>query len=309
MEKNSRIYIAGHSGLVGSALQRELERQDYNSLVIRASSELDLRDQKATEDFFSKKKPEYVFLAAAKVGGIKANMEHPAEFIYDNIQIQTNVIHSSWEFGIKRLLFLGSNCMYPKDAPQPFHENSILSGKIEPTNEPYGAAKIAGMIMCQAYNRQYGANFVTAIPATQFGPNDNFSSEDSHFIPALIRKFHEAKEKNAQRVVLWGTGRPRREIMYVDDLAKCLIFLMNSYSSSEPINIGVGYDLTIEEIGRSIGKIVGFRGEMEFDRTKPDGIMKKLLDSSKISNLGWKPQIDLEEGLAETYKWFRNNAA
>ena len=307
MEKNSKVYIAGHRGLVGSALQRELERRGYDDLVTRTSTELDLRNQTATQDFFLKEKPEYVFLAAAKVGGIKANMDCPAGFIYDNIQIQTNVIHASWKFDVRKLLFLGSNCMYPKEASQPFREDSILSGKIEPTNEPYGIAKIAGMTMCQAYNAEYKTNFITAIPTSQFGPNDNFFSENSHFVPALIRKFHEAKEKDAERVVLLGSGRPRREIMYVNDLANCLIFLMHNYDSSEPINVGVGHDLTIEEIGNLIGKVVGFHGKMEFDRTKPDGIMKKLLDSSKISELGWKPRTDLEKGLEETYKWFLHN--
>ena len=307
MEKNAKIYVAGHNGLVGSAIVRALKREGYSNIVFRPSKELDLRDQKATDEFFSNEKPEYVFLAAAKVGGIKANMENPVDFIYDNIQIQNNVIHSSWKHNVKKLLFLSSNCVYPKDAPQPYKEESILTGPPEQTNEYYAIAKLSGMKLCQAYNSQHKTNFIIAIPASLFGQNDDFYSENSHLIPALIKKIHNAKENNLKEVVIWGTGTPRREIMYVDDAADACIFLMKNYNSSEPINIGTGKDFAIKDIANTINKIVGFKGLITQDTTKPDGIKKKLLDSSKIFSLGWKPKKEIENALKETYDWYINH--
>lgn len=303
MKKNSKIYIAGHTGLVGSSIKRKLEKEGYINLLFRTSSELDLRDQKATEEFFLREKPEYVFDAAAKVGGIKANSEKKADFIYDNLQIQNNIIYSSYKFGIKKLLFLASNCIYPKNCKQPMKEEFILTGPPEPTNDAYAIAKIAGIAMCQSYNSQYKQNFISVIPTNLFGPNDNFDLETSHFVAAQIRRFHEAK-LNKKDFILWGTGKPRREIMHVDDAADACLFLMQNYDSSEPINAGIGYDFSIKEISGLIKKIIGFEGKTILDKTKSDGIKRKLLDSSKINALGWKPKINLEDGLRETYEWF-----
>jgi len=303
MEKNSKIYIAGHTGLVGSSIKRILEKEGYKNLIFKTSSELDLKDKIATEKFFLKENPEYVFDAAARVGGIKANSEKKADFIYENLQIQNNIIHSSYKFGVKKLLFLASNCIYPKHCKQPIKEEFLLTGPPEPTNDAFAIAKIAGITMCQAYNDQYKQNFISVIPANLFGPNDNFDKENSHFVAALIRKFHESK-LNKQNVTLWGTGKPKREIMHVDDIADACLFLMQKYDSPEPINVGLGYDFSIKDISELIKKIVGFDKKIIFDETKHDGIKRKLLDSGKINTLGWNPKINLEDGLKETYEWF-----
>lgn len=307
MDKDLRIYVAGHTGLLGSAIVRELKRQGYNNLILKTKSELDLKDQKSVEEFFEKEKPDYVFLAAAKVGGIKANMDFPAEFIYDNMQMQNNVIHNSWKSGVKKLLFLGSNCIYPKEGRQPFSEDSLLNGRVEETNEAYAIAKIAGIKMCEFYNMQYGTRFITAIPATLFGPNDKFSLERSHFIPALIRKFHEAKIKNEKEVRLWGTGESMREIMYVDDAARACLLLMNDDYSHEVINAGSGIEMPIKDIAEMIKEVVGFSGGIAFDKNKISGVKRKLLDSTKIRLLGWKPETGIREGLEITYSWFKEN--
>lgn len=307
MDKDSKIYIAGHNGIVGSAIKRKLEEERYKNLIFRSSSELDLEDQTATEKFFIAEKPEYVFIAAAKVGGIYANNTYRAEFIYRNLQIQNNLIHFSWKHNIKKLLFLGSSCIYPKDCLQPMKEEYILSGYLEPTNEPFAIAKIAGIKMCESYNKQYGTNFISAIPANLFGPNDDFDLLNSHLIAALIRKLHEAKINNEDRVVLWGTGNPRREAMYVDDAAEACLFLMQNYNSSEAVNIGTGEDRTIKEIANLVKKVVGFRGEIVFDATKPDGMARKLLDIARINALGWRAKINLKEGIGLTYNWFIKN--
>ena len=308
MDKGSKIYIAGHTGLVGSAIKRCLEEKGYNNLIFRTSKELDLRDQKYVEEFFRKEKPEYVFNAAARVGGIIANKEKKAEFIYDNIQIQSNIIHFSWKYGVKKLLFFGSNCMYPKNSPQPIKEESFLTGAPELTNDAYSVAKIAGVKMCQSYNEQYKTNFICVVPASLFGPNDNFDLNDSHFVPAFIRKFHEAKIKGDKKIILWGSGKPRREIMYVDNLADACLFLMDNYNSSELINIGTGEDFEIREIAEILREITGFKGGIEYDISKPDGVMRKLLDSSKIESLGWKPKTEAIDGLKKTYEWFQENS-
>ena len=307
MEKNSKIFIAGHNGLLGSALVRELKRQGHTNLILRPRSELDLRDQTVTQEFFCSEKPEYVFLAAAKVGGIEANRTLTGEFIYDNLQIYTNVLHSAWKTGVKKLLFLGSNCIYPKNCAQPMKEEYLLSGTVEPTNEPYAIAKIAGVKMCQAYNKQYGTNFIAVIPASLYGPNDNFDIAGSHFVAAMIRKFHEAKAGSKNKVELWGTGQPRREIMHVDDAARACLFLMEKYNSSDLINAGCSNDATIHEFAQVVKEAIGFSGEIVFDTSKPDGIMKKFLDSGKINALGWKPQIELKEGIKSTYDWYLKN--
>ena len=307
IDKNSKIYVAGHRGLVGSAIVRKLKAEGYDNLVMRTSSELDLRDGVAVKAFFESEQPEYVFLAAAKVGGIWANSHYPADFIYSNLFIQLNIIHNSYLFGIKKLLFLGSSCIYPKFALQPMKEDYLLTGILEPTNEAYAVAKIAGIKMCEAYNHQYGTNFISVMPTNLYGPNDNFDLENSHVLPALIRKFHEAKESGAPSVVVWGTGSPRREFLHVDDLADACIFLMNNYDNSELINIGVGEDLTIKELALLIKEVVGFEGELLFDESKPDGMAQKLLDVSKINSLGWKAEIGLREGIEATYRWYCEN--
>ncbi|WP_459816611.1 GDP-L-fucose synthase family protein [Geotalea toluenoxydans] len=315
MPREARIYVAGHRGLVGSAIVRKLEAEGYENLVVRTSAELDLRDQQAVADFFRQEKPEYVFLAAAKVGGIVANNTYPAEFIHDNLMIQTNVIHQSWLNGVKRLLFLGSTCIYPKMAPQPIKEEYLLTGPLEPTNEPYAIAKIAGIKMCQAYNRQYGTRFLAAMPTNLYGPNDNFDLESSHVLPALMRKFYDAKVKGEDKVVIWGTGSPLREFLHVDDLADASIFLLNlpedvfsslltDHSSQALINVGSGEEISIKELALAIKGVVGFAGDLAFDASKPDGTPRKLSDVSRLHGLGWKHEVRLIEGLRETYQWY-----
>ncbi len=304
MDKNAKIYIAGHRGLVGSAIVRKLQSLDYTNLITRTSRELDLRSQAAVAEFFEQEKPDYVFLAAAKVGGIMANSTYPAEFIYNNIMIQTNIIHNSYKAGVNKLLFLGSSCIYPKFAPQPMKEEYLLTGELEPTNEPYAIAKITGIKMCQAYNRQYGTNYISVMPTNLYGPNDNFDLETSHVLPAMIRKFHEAKVNNNPEVVLWGTGSPKREFLHVDDLADACVFLMNNYDGAEILNIGTGEDLTIKELAEMIRDIVGFEGKITWDSSKPDGTPRKLLDVSNLNEARWKAKIELEEGIASTYTWF-----
>jgi len=307
VEKNAKIYIAGHKGLVGSAIMRTLTKLGYINLVYKTSSELDLRNQQAVRKFFEAEKPQYVFLAAAKVGGILANMTYPADFIYDNLAIQTNVIHFSHIYGAKKLLFLGSSCIYPRLAPQPIKEEYLLTGLLEPTNEPYAVAKIAGLKMCQSYRSQYGANFISAMPTNLYGPNDNFDSENAHVVPALIRKFHEAKVNGRPYVEIWGTGAPKREFLYVEDLADALIFLMDHYNEATPVNIGVGEDMTVKDLAFLIKDVVDYGGEIRFDSSKPDGTPQKLLEVTKIKDSGWMPQTDLREGIVLTYKWFCKN--
>ncbi|XWN52163.1 GDP-L-fucose synthase [Anoxybacillus flavithermus] len=309
MERSSKIYIAGHRGLVGSAILRKLQADGYTNLVYKTSQELDLRDKNQVDKFFAEEKPEYVFLAAAKVGGIVANNEYPADFIRDNLMIQTNVIDAAYRNGVKKLLFLGSTCIYPKFAPQPLKEEYLLTGELEPTNEPYAIAKIAGIKMCQSYNRQYGTKYISVMPTNLYGPNDNFDLHTSHVLPALIRKFHEAKVNNAPYVEVWGTGTPRREFLYSDDLADACVFLMNNYEGNEIINIGVGKDISIKELAEKIKNVVGYQGEIKFDTTKPDGTPRKLVDVSKINALGWKASISLDKGLQKVYQWFLENVA
>jgi GDP-L-fucose synthase len=307
MEKRSKIYIAGHRGLVGSAIKRRLERAGYSRLICRSSAELDLRNQQAAAGFVQAEKPDYVFLAAAKVGGIHANNTYPAEFIYDNLSIQTNVIHSAYLYQVKKLLFLGSSCIYPKLAPQPMKEEHLLTGELEPTNEPYAIAKIAGIKMCQAYNRQYSTNFISVMPTNLYGPNDNFDLQTSHVLPALIRKFHEAKIQNNPTVEIWGSGKSRREFLYVDDLADACVFLMENYTCKDIgifVNIGTGEDLTIKQLAEMIKRIVGYKGELVFNTDKPDGTPRKLLDVSKLSALGWQAKTSLEDGIKRTYEWY-----
>ncbi|MET0497658.1 MAG: GDP-L-fucose synthase [Steroidobacteraceae bacterium] len=303
MNKSSRIYIAGHRGLVGSAIARRLQADGFENLVLRTSRELDLRNQSEVESFFSKERPEFVFLAAAKVGGIHANNSFPADFIRDNLQMQTNVIDSAHRHGTRKLLFLGSSCVYPKFAPQPMPEASLLSGPLETTNEWYAIAKIAGLKMCQAYRRQHGFDAIAIMPTNLYGPGDNFDLENSHVLPALMRKAHEAKAAGGS-VVVWGTGTPRREFLHVDDLAGACLFLMQTYSSDELVNVGWGEDVSIRELAELIADVVGFRGGFEFDPSKPDGTPRKLLDVTRMRALGWAPTIPLRQGLAATYRWF-----
>jgi GDP-L-fucose synthase len=307
MEKNSRIYVAGHTGLVGSAVLRRVESEGYGHLITRSHRDLDLRRQVDVEAFFAQEKPEYVFLAGAKVGGILANSTYPADFIYDNIMIQSNVIQAACRSGVRRLLFLGSSCIYPRDCRQPIKEEYLLSGYLEATNEPYAIAKIAGIKMCQAFNRQFGTRFISAMPTNLYGPGDNFDLETSHVIPALIRKFHESKMKKEPAVTVWGTGAPRREFLHVDDLAEACLFLMGQYDDSEIINIGVGKEITIKELAGLVGDIVGFKGEIRFDTSKPDGTPRKLLDVDKLHALGWRNRIGLREGIRSTYEWYVEN--
>jgi len=303
----ARIFVAGHRGLVGSAIRRRLEAAGCGNIILRSHRELDLTRQAEVEAFFASEKPEYVFLAAAKVGGIWANSSYPAEFIYQNITIQTNIIHASYLSGVKKLLFLGSSCIYPRDCPQPMKEEYLLSGYLESTNEPYAVAKIAGIKMCQSYNRQYGTRYISVMPTNLYGPEDNFDLETSHVLPALIRKFYEAKERGLTEVVIWGTGTPRREFLHVDDLAGACVFLMEHYDGSEIVNIGVGEDQTIRELAEMIAEVVGFDGKLQFDPTKPDGTPVKLLDVGRLNRLGWKARIPLRNGLAETYEWYRKS--
>jgi len=307
MEKGSNIYVAGHLGLVGSAIVRRLEAQGYANIVKKTHAELDLTDQLATADFFSKEKPKYVFLAAAKVGGIKANEDYPAEFIFQNLQIQNNVIHNAYLNGAKKLLFLGSSCIYPRDCAQPIKEEYFMTGPLEKTNDAYAIAKIAGLKMCQAYNKQYGTKFIAVMPTNLYGPNDNFDLETSHVLPALLRKFHEAKINEKKEVTIWGTGSPKREFLHVDDLADACVFLMNNYEGNEILNIGIGEDISIRELAELIKKIVGFEGKIANDTTKSDGTPRKLLDVSRLHSLGWKHSIELGEGIKSTYNWFLEN--
>ena len=309
MRKDAKIFVAGHRGLVGSAILRRLQASGFENLAVRARSELDLTDQRAVDGFFAAERPEYVFLAAAKVGGILANSTYPADFIRVNLQIQTNVIDAAYRHGVRKLLFLGSSCIYPRLAPQPMREEHLLTGPLEPTNEAYAIAKIAGIKMCQAYRRQYGFNAISLMPTNLYGPGDNFDLETSHVLPALIRKFHEAKVSGEREVVVWGTGTPRREFLHVDDLADAALFLMERYDSEEIINVGVGEDLSIRELAELVAEVVGYRGEITFDTSKPDGMPRKLLDVSRLFELGWRPRIPLREGIRQTYEWFVQHAA
>jgi GDP-L-fucose synthase len=304
LEKNSRIFVAGHRGMVGSAMVRRLQAAGHKNFLLRAKSELDLTRQADVEKFFRQEKPEFVFLAAARVGGIFANNTYRAEFVGTNLQIQTHVIHAAWEAGVKGLLFFSSSCVYPRECPQPMKEEYISTGAPEPTNEPFAAAKLAGMSMCRAYRDQYGANFISVIPSNLYGPNDNYDPQQSHFMAALLRKFHEAKVGGQKQVVLWGTGTPRREAMYVDDAVDAALFVLENYSGKDPINIGVGKDLTIREIADVAMRTVGFKGEIVYDKTKPDGSPQKLLDVSKLKSLGWTAKTNLEEGAAKAYADF-----
>lgn len=307
MDHNAKIYIAGHRGMVGSSIVGLLETKGYNHLITRTSKELDLRDHTAVADFFSQEKPEYVFLAAAKVGGIHANNTYRAEFLYDNLAIATNIIHQSYLHGVKKLLFLGSSCIYPKLAPQPLKEEYILTGALEPTNEPYAIAKIAGIKLCEAYRDQYGCSFISAMPTNLYGPNDNYDLNNSHVLPALIRKFHEAKMRNDASVTLWGDGSPMREFMHTDDLAEACLFLMQNYDGKVTVNVGTGTDVTILELAQTIQRVVGFEGTLQFDTTKPNGTPRKLLDVSKLNNLGFQAKIDLETGIKRVYAEFSEN--
>ncbi len=321
MEKQAKIYVAGHRGLVGSALVRNLQSKGYSNLLLRTHAELDLADQNATEAFFAAEKPEYVFLAAAKVGGIVANNTYPAEFIRDNLAIQNSVIHASYLSGVKRLLFLGSSCIYPRDCPQPIKEDYLLTGPLEPTNRPYALAKIAGIEMCWSYNRQYGTSYLAAMPTNLYGSGDNYHPENSHVIPGLLRKFHEAKLNGSNKVIVWGTGSPRREFLYSDDMADACIFLMNlpnadyatllqggvsgeNYCTPPLINIGVGQDLTITELAQLVAATIGYTGEIDFDASRPDGTPRKLMDTSRLCELGWHPKVTLSEGLKSAYLEF-----
>jgi len=307
MEKKSKIFVAGHRGLVGSAIVRKLQQEGYNNLILRTREELDLTNFNAVSEFFKKEKPEYVFLAAAKVGGILANSIKKAEFIYENLQIQNNVIHNAYLNNVKKLLFLGSSCIYPKMCPQPIKEEYLLSGYLEPTNDAYAIAKIAGLIMCRSYNEQYGANFISAMPTNLYGYNDNFDLNSSHVLPALIRKFHEAKVENKKEVIVWGTGSPLREFLFVDDLADALLFLMNNYNENIHINVGTGEDISIKDLAFLIKEVVGFNGQITFDTSKPDGTPRKLLDVSRINKLGWKAKTSLKDGIKLTYEWYLKN--
>jgi GDP-L-fucose synthase len=304
LEKSSKIYIAGHRGMVGSAILRKLEKEGYPNLLTRTSKELDLRDQVAVADFFKLEKPEYVFLAAAKVGGIVANNTYRAEFLFDNLQIQNNIIHQSYLNDVKKLMFLGSSCIYPKMAPQPLKEEYLLTGLLEETNEPYAIAKITGIKMCDAYRAQYGCNYISVMPTNLYGLNDNYHPENSHVLPALLRKFHEAKVNNAPDVTIWGSGSPMREFLFADDLADACYYLMQNYNDPHLINVGTGEDLTIKDLALLIKNIIGFEGELVFDSTKPDGTLRKLMDVSKIHSQGWKHKIDLSEGIKLAYQDF-----
>ncbi|MFM2334694.1 MAG: hypothetical protein RIS91_697 [Bacteroidota bacterium] len=304
MEKEAKIYVAGHRGMVGSAIVRELEKLGYQNIVTRTSAELDLRNQTAVDAFHQTEKPDYVFVAAAKVGGILANNTYRAEFLYDNLCIQNNLIHGAYVHNVKKLLFLGSSCIYPKLAPQPLKEEYLLSGFLEPTNEPYAIAKITGIKMCEAYRDQYGCNFISAMPTNMYGPNDNYHPENSHVLPALIRKFHEAKVGNAAQVTVWGDGSPMREFLYADDLANALVYLMLNYNEKEFVNVGYGSDITIGDLAKTIAEIVGFNGEIVFDSSKPNGTPKKLMDSSRLFATGWQPQTHLQAGIKLAYDDF-----
>lgn len=315
MNKNSKIYVAGHTGLVGSSILETLKKQGYKNFITRTHGQLDLVNQKTTAEFFAKEKPEYVFMAAAKVGGIIPNMTLPAQFIYENMQMTTNVIHQSYINGVKKLLYLGSSCIYPKDAKQPMKEECLLSGYPEPTNEPYVVAKISAVKMCQSYNRQYGTNFIVAMPASLYGPGDHFDLEKSHVLPTLLRKFHEAKTQNKKEVVVWGTGKPKRELLYISELAEGCILIMNNFNPTKKqnekgeilLNIGPGEDIAIKDLAQLIKRVVGFKGKIVWNKSRPDGVYRKLLDTTKIQKFGWRHKINLEEGIGKTYDWYVNN--
>jgi len=304
LDPDARIYVAGHRGLVGSAIWRELEARGCRQLIGRTRAEVDLLDTAAVDRFYTATRPEFVFAAAAKVGGILANDRHPADFLYENLQIQNNLIHGAFRGGVKKLLFLGSSCIYPKHAPQPIREEHLLTGPLEPTNEWYAIAKIAGIKLCQAYRRQHGCDFIAAMPTNMYGPNDNYDLQSSHVLPALIRKFHEAKVRKSDTVTCWGTGQPMREFLHADDLARACVFLMESYSEYQFINVGFGSDISIRDLAELVGKVVGFAGGIEWDTSKPDGTPRKLMDSSRLFALGWKPQVDLETGIRRSYQDF-----
>jgi len=305
MELTSRIYVAGHRGMVGSAILRKLQSKGHTNFILKTSAELDLRDQAQVNSFFATEKPDYVFLAAAKVGGIHANNTYRAEFIYDNLMIQNNVIHAAYLHGVKKLMFLGSSCIYPKLAPQPLKEDYLLTGPLEETNEPYALAKITGIKLCESYRRQYGCNFIAAMPTNLYGPNDNYNLNNSHVLPALIRKFHEAKENNAPEVVVWGTGTPMREFLHVDDLGEACYFLMQNYNGEQHVNVGTGSDITIKDLALLVKKIVGYTGPITHDLSKPDGTPRKLMDVGLLHSLGWKHNIELEEGIRQVYEDFK----
>ena len=307
MQKSDKIFVAGHRGLVGSAIIRRLESEGFNNLPKRNRSELDLADEEAVQHFFAQEKPGVVIFAAARVGGIKANNDFPVEFLLDNLRIQNNVIHAAHQTGVRKLLFLGSSCIYPKFAPQPIPETALLSGPLEPTNEAYAIAKIAGIKLCQAYSREYGANFISAMPTNLYGPNDNFDLETSHVLAALLRKAHEAKTRKMRELIEWGSGKPRREFLHVDDLASACLFLLETYDSPEIINVGCGDDVSIRELAELVCDVVGFDGELAWDTTKPDGTPRKLLDITKLRDLGWRSTIPLRDGVAQTYDWFLAN--
>ena len=309
MNKSDKIFVAGHRGMVGSAFVRRLEAAGFNNLLKRDRSQLDLTDESAVAKFFAEETPDIVILAAAKVGGIKANNDYPVEFLLENLRLQNNVIHSAYQTGVQKLLFLGSSCIYPKLAPQPISESALLSGPLEPTNEAYAIAKIAGIRLCQAYAGEYGRNFISVMPTNLYGPNDNFDLETSHVLAALLRKAHEAKMRNERKLIVWGTGKPRREFLHVDDLASACLLLLEKYDSPEIINVGCGEDISIRELAELICDVVGFEGELVWDATKPDGTPRKLLDVSKIRALGWGPTIPLGKGIAQTYEWFVANSA
>jgi GDP-L-fucose synthase len=309
MRKSDKIFVAGHRGMVGSAVMRRLKAEGFSNLLTRDRSALDLTDESAVAKFFATQKPAIVVVAAAKVGGIKANNDFAVEFLLENLRIQNNVVGSAYESGVRKLLFLGSSCIYPKFAPQPIPETALLSGPLEPTNEAYAIAKIAGIKLCQAYNREYGANFISAMPTNLYGPNDNFDLETSHVLAALLRKAHEAKMRNDKKLIVWGTGKPRREFLHVDDLASACVLLLENYDSPEIINVGSGEDISIRELAELICDVVGFDGEVAWDTSKPDGTPRKLLDVSKLRTLGWQPTISLRDGIARTYEWFRANCA
>lgn len=304
MEKNAKIYVAGHRGLVGSAIVRALGKAGYSNIITATRQQVDLTNQQSVADFFAKEKPEYVFLAAAKVGGIMANSTYPADFLYENLMIETNIIHESWKNGVKKLLFLGSSCIYPKMAEQPIREDSLLTGPLEPTNDAYAISKIAGIKMCQSFNQQYGTKYISVMPTNLYGPNDNFDLQTSHVFPALIRKFHEAKFNNDPCVTVWGTGTPIREFLYVDDLADACLYLMKNYNDSNIVNIGTGIGVTIKELAQKICSVVEYKGDFVFDSSKPDGTPIKINDVSFLKSLGWKAQVDLDKGIRLTYEWF-----
>ena len=307
MQSEGSIFIAGHSGLAGSAILRALQSRGYSRLIVRTHQELELTDARAVKDFFQQERPESVFLAAAKVGGIQANNTLPAEFLRENLLIQTHVLHEAWQAGVKKLLFLGSSCIYPKLAPQPIPESALLTGELEPTNDAYALAKIAGIQLCKAYRKQHGANFIAVMPTNLYGPQDNFHPEHSHVLPALLRRFHEAQRDGLQEVTVWGSGTPRREFLHSDDLASACLFLMEHYDSPEIINIGWGQDCTIRELAEMIAKTVGYTGKLKWDDSRPDGTPRKVLDNRKLSALGWEPKISLQEGLRLTYQWYLKN--